>query len=169
MNDRLQKSDNDDNSIIRYDGIPTEPFRPHEPTRWQRFLTAIWPFARQGGEWAKYGGELGKAYLDAEIANRTNTASRTAAEAAETAARADFQRQDAVRVFNDQIDSIFKDNNLPHGAKILKLAKLMEANPDLAQQVEKITDIVDKLALRRGARIEIASEVTEPAPERTGS
>lgn len=159
--------DVDTRSIIRFDGNPNEPSRANEATLWKRFLKVIWPFAKTGGEWARYSGELGKTFAEAEVAQRVNTAERIAAEAAETAARADINRQDAVRIFSEQIDAIFSGDNVPESAKMLKLAKLLAANPDLTCQVNKVSKLIETLAKTRGTRIEIvpAVESTPKAPK----
>ena len=140
-------------SIVKYEGTPNEPFRAKEQSRWRQFLRAIWPFAQEGGKWAQYGTDLGRTFAEAEVADRVNRAEKTAAETAEIAASADLKRQESVRVFNTEIDSIFAQDNLPDSAKMLKLAKLFEANPELVQQVDRVTHILERLTLQRGAKV----------------
>ncbi len=161
--------ESDDTQIVRFEGNPNDSGETGERSIWSRFLNAIWPFSKRGGEWAKYSGGLGKAFAEAEVSQRANTAARTAAEAAETAARADVSRQEAVRVFNEQIDAIFGDDGLPESAKLLKLAKLLEKNTDLSEQIENVTEIIDRLALTRGSKIKIGATSRKMSTPRGGS
>jgi hypothetical protein len=149
--------DVDSAAIARFEGGPAEAVTLAERTRWQRFLAAIWPFTRKGGAWARYGGELGKAYVEAEVQLKQNEATRLAAEAAEIAARADVNRNESGVLFNQQVDNIFADDNLPEAVKVLKLAKLLETNPDLLAQLEKVREIMESLRLTRGTSVEISA------------
>lgn len=145
--------------IIKFDGTPNDSTLPAEPSRWHRFLQAIWPFTRRGGQWARHGAELGRAYAEAEVEFKKNTAARTAAEAAELTARADASRNEAARIFNSEIDSIFANNDIPDHARMLMLAKLFQANPDLAEQVTIVTSLLESLKDQHGTKVEFENPV----------
>jgi hypothetical protein len=159
MREFLPQNDDDVPAIVKLEGTPNE-FAPKERSLWQKFLNVIWPFTRKGGKWAKYGYGLSKTFIEAEVANKQNQAAKTAAEAAELSARADANRNQAAKIFNEQIDSIFKDDLLPESAKLLKLAKLLESNPDLAAQLEKVAELIESLQLLHGTSVEIQAALS---------
>ena len=71
--------------------------------------------------------------------------------------------------FNLEVDAIFMEDGLPEAAKMLKLAKLLEANPDIAEQIDKVSGILEKLCLTRGTRVKIGMpDVEEPMLHRDG-
>lgn len=118
---------------------------------WYRFKAFVCPWLRQSED-------LVEAYAKAKVEREENEARKIAEEAAEIAARKDVTRQKEVKTFNAIIDDIFKDDTLPMGAKALKLAKLIENNPQVAKQLENVTDIIEKLALKKGLNIEVVDD-----------
>lgn len=158
----LESEENQSPAIVKLEGMPNNS-GGHEPSRWQKFLSLIWPFTSFGGKWAKYGYGLSKTYVEAEVENKQNEAAKTAAEAAEISARADANRNQAAKLFGEQVDNIFKDVTLPETAKLLKLAKLMESNPELVEQIDKVTKLIESLRLLHGASVEIQTALKSPA------
>jgi hypothetical protein len=145
-------------TIVKAEGRPNNPEKPKEQTRWQRFKTWIFPYWKESKE-------LAKTYSQAEVAKKENEARKLMEEAAEIAARKDLTQQKEVKQFNDIIDDIFADDGLLPGAKALKLAKLMEKNPQVAAQLEKVKDIIEKLALKKGLNMEVVDESQKFLPE----
>lgn len=150
MTDFEPETERDAPAIIKYEGIPNPPT---QQSVWRRFLQTVFPFMKRGGKWAEHGADLARSYAEAEVADRNNRALKTAAEAAEISARADLARNEAAKVFSDEVDAIFADRDLPESARMLKLAKLFEANPDLAAQVERVTDLLNRLHLQYGVTV----------------
>lgn len=154
--------DNNDQAIVRFEGRPNEPDRPGERSRWERFKTAVCP-------WLKKGSDLGQAYAEAEVAKARSEAAKVAAEAVEIAAQADLNRQQAVQMFGEAVDDIFNDDS-PEAAKMLKLAKLFQENPELSVQVEKIKAIMDRLHLSKGVNIDgVQNQLAPPERQQTES
>ena len=153
----------DDHAIVKFEGRPNEPTHSGEKSRWAKFKRLIWPFAKRGGEWAKYGAGLGTAFAEAEVAKKENEAAKLAAEAADTAAAADLKRAEKVKVVNDEIERIFTDPDVPNEAKTLQLANLLQDNPELAQQVERVGELINQLRLKRNVHVELKAL---PAAER---
>ena len=142
-------------ALIKFEGTPTDQQSDGEPTRWRRFLNFFWPWARKAGVSAKNAVSLADEFRKAEISKRTAEADKIAAEAADITAAMDSKRQETVRTVNDEIQRIFSDDELPEMAKQLQLANLLAANPELAEQLEKIEHIYELLKLNHGTRIEV--------------
>lgn len=143
----LQGDDTGEASIIKFQGGPNKPDGPGEPKRWRRFKEFVFP-------WLKKGSDLGDAYATAKTAQEKNKADHIAQQAAETAAKSDVARQHAVKLFGENVDAIFQDDDLPDAAKNLKLMKLIESNPDLMKQWEKLQALLGHLHVNRGVSIE---------------
>lgn len=152
----FKDSADDDCAIVKYEGTPTDYEASEEISRWQRFLNAFFPFTRRGGKLAAYGAELSRAYAEAEVASKQNEAAKKAAEAAEIAALAEVNKNESCRIFNAQVDAIFRDDSLPEAAKLLKLAKLLDTNPQLAEQIDRVADLMNRLNVARGTNVEIS-------------
>jgi len=144
-----------ESAIVRVDGGPNHPDRPGESGLFERFRHFIRP-------WLRKGSDLSEAYAEAKVAKEQNEARKTVEEAAEIAARCDVERQRAVKEFNANVDDIFADDGLPEAGKALKLAKLIAANPDLAQQWGKVRTILDSLHLTKGVSIQAVTEELVP-------
>ena len=114
--------------------------RSRKQTRWQRFKAALFPYLRRSKE-------LAYAYTEAQIEKERNEARKIAEEAAEIAAQNDLIRQKSAKEFGAVINDIFADDSLPPSAKTFKLAKLIEANPEIVVQLERAEKVVEKLSL----------------------
>lgn len=138
-------------SLVKVEGRPNLPEKPRERTRWERFKFWLSPHLKKNEE-------LAEAYAKAKVEKEKSEARKRTEEAAEIAARKDLTRQKEVKEFCNIVDVIFADDGLPPGAKALKLAKLMEENPQVAAQLDKIKDLIEKLALSKGLNIEVVDE-----------
>lgn len=143
------------NAIVRFEGLPNEPAITNEITLWDKFKQIIWPFARKGGKWAKYGCELGKAFAEAELAKRENEAKKLAAEAANLAAEADFKRAKTLKLINDEIRRIFGNPKSSQEEIKLLLASLIKDHPEISEQIEKVGAIIERLAITKSLSLEI--------------
>ena len=148
-------------ALVRFSGAPRNDSDPAERTRWQQFLGFFKPWANKGGEFVGRAHELADAYAESEVAIRQTQAQKYAAEAAEAAARTETLRQEKVKAVNDEIARIFTSDQLPDVAKQLQLATLLAANPDIAEQLNKIENIWTRLHLRHGTEIELSSSHEE--------
>lgn len=144
--------------LVKIEGRPNSPERTKERTRWQRFKFWLFPHLKKSRE-------LAEAYAEAKVEKEKSEARKTTEEAAEIAARKDITRQKEVREFNIIIDDIFKDDTLPPGAKALKLAKLIEKNPQVAKQLQRVKDIIENLALKKGFNIGVVDDSQKSLPE----
>ncbi len=144
--------------IVRLGGLPPKPNPPEEQPRWKRFK-----------KWAatkfKWGGGLAKEFAVAEVnlkkaqAKETlEKAAKIAAEGRQTEVDTDIKKQQQIEQFNKNVDDIFADDKLPDGAKMLKLANMIEKDRELMAQVDKIKFLLEQLHLTRDTEIEILSD-----------
>ena len=145
-------------TIVKVEGRPNFPKHPKEQTRWESFKLFLFRRLRKSKE-------LAEAYTEAKVAKEQNEARKIAEEAGEIAARKDRTRQQEASEFNAIIDDIFSDDSLPAGAKMLKLAKLMEKNPQLASQLRKVKEIIEELGLKTGLSIEVEADSLKYLPD----
>jgi hypothetical protein len=146
-------------TIIKVEGTPNLPEQPEERTRWECFKSWLFPHMRKSKE-------LAQAYTEAKVAKEENEARKKAEEAAEIAARKDLIRQQEASEFNALIDDIFAEDGMPAGAKALKLAKLMEKNPQIVAQLDEVKGIIEELALKKGLNIELEEDSIISLPEK---
>lgn len=66
-----------------------------------------------------------------------------------------MKKQKEVQEFNKAVDDIYADDGLPESAKKLKFAKLLENNPGIEKQVERINTIIEKLSYNKGMVFEV--------------
>jgi len=104
-------------------------------------------------------GKLGEEYVRAKVAKETSTARKIASEAAESAARreeseaeTDLIRQQAAEKF---IENVRQLSNLDPIQQALALAKIIEENPDIATQLDRIQNMLERLEQTRGALVEL--------------
>jgi hypothetical protein len=129
-------------------------------TKWQRLKATLFPHLKRSKE-------LAYAYTEAKVEKERSEARKIAEEAAEIAAKKDLIRQKSAKEFVAVIDDIFADDSLPPGAKALKLAKLMEENPQVAAQLENVKEIIETLALKKGLNIQAVDESNNLLPGET--
>ncbi len=144
----------DDHAIVRLEGRPNEADRPAEKTLMRRFLEFLRLVPRKTDE-------VAQTYVAAEVIKEPNEAVKITAEAAELAARADLTRTVEVTIVNDEIRRIVADESLPIEAVKMQLRALVKAHPEILEQSEKIDQLIEKLRLERGLRVQIVQD--EPA------
>ena len=144
----------DDHAIVRYEGRPNEPDRPAEKTRMRRLLELLHLASRKTTE-------VGEAYANAEVTKRENEAVKTAAQAAEIAARGDLTRTVEVQLVNEEIRRIFSNEDVPVEAVKMQLKVLAARHPEIKKQCEQIDEIVERLRLTRNTQLQIVED--EPA------
>ncbi|MHC4144561.1 MAG: hypothetical protein ACYSUD_07250 [Planctomycetota bacterium] len=107
-------------------------------SRWKRPIAAIIHHLKNATH-------LIEAWARATAEKEHYEAQKIAEEAAEIAARRSLLRQKEVEAFATIIDDIFTPDALPPAAKVLKLAKLMENNPQIVGQMEKAREVLAKV------------------------
>ncbi|MBX3388175.1 MAG: hypothetical protein KF691_01825 [Phycisphaeraceae bacterium] len=144
-----------DSAIQRYEGVPNKPSVRRERSRWNAFLQWLVPFLYRGED-------LLDDYLDAKVSEAQADAEIKQEKAAAIAAETDHARQKSALAFCDVIDAIAPgDSEL---ARNLKLAKLLEANPGIMAQVERVVDLKNSLEKDHGARIEVVAGEPKSLP-----
>ena len=108
-------------------------------TRWQRVKASLLPYLRKSKK-------LAMAYTESQVEKAQNEARMISEQADEIESRKCLTQQEEVKEFCCTVDSIFADDGLPPVVKALKLAKLMEKNPRLLSQLEKVRDVLDKMS-----------------------
>jgi hypothetical protein len=121
-----------------------------ETTRFQRFKAFFIPRLRQQER-------LAIAFEEATVRKTEAESEKLFEEAARLAAEADLIRQQQLKQFCENIDSHFTKNDSPQSSA-LKFAKLLETNPDLLAQLQKVQMIVEQLAVSRGCLISFGPE-----------
>jgi len=120
-------------------------------TCWQRFKAVFFThFSRSK--------ELAYAYTEAKVEKERGEARKVTGEADEIAARKDLTRQKEVKEFNRSVDDIFKNDGLASGAKVLKLAKLIEKNPQVIAQLEKAEEVIEMFGLKNNLENKLVDE-----------
>lgn len=96
----------------------------------------------------------------------TNKAAKVGEEAGEAAARkdelvakTDIAKQHSVREF---INSVREIGDLPEGQQPLAILKLMQENPGLEDQIERVQDVMNRLSMMHGTHL-VALPKQEPA------
>jgi hypothetical protein len=145
--------------IVEANGNPNAPDRLGESNLWARFKLFLFKRLPKGDD-------LIEAYTTAERRIRESEARKNVQKATELAAEADLKRQQATKEFQDNVDRVFSDDGLPPAAKKLKLAKLIESNPDLEKQLDKVEKIIERLSTKGGI-IQIVQD-PQALPETNG-
>ena len=157
MTDQWQDSADQKAEIVKVEGVPVPADKPDEAQEFSRrqLFEAFKEFTKSAFGRSV---ELGKAYVEAKVAQEENQAEKTAKEAAELAAKADktlAERDIAAQQAAHELTRNLKDIcELPEHAQVLAIAKLAQENPDLLKQVEKIRRKLEKLHLTRGTTIQ---------------
>jgi hypothetical protein len=152
--------DSAQSAIQRLDGVPNRLNAPKERQRWQRFVEWFCP-------WLSDKHELAQQYVQATVDLQKAQADKVGREAAEIAARTDIAQQDAVQKFCDIVDGL--NTKDPDATDALKLAKLLEANPGVADQLDKIREMMESLRRTSGTTIAALPEsLPEPASDGLG-
>jgi len=120
------------------------PHGTRKETPWQRLKSWIlWTLP-----WFESSKGLGVAYAKAKVARENNTAE-------EIAARKDFEGelrrvldQREIKEFNANVDDILSEDGLSSGGKMLKLAKLVEKNQGVLEELAKTKEIAIELGLK---------------------
>lgn len=118
-----------------------------ERTRFQAFKEFFIPrLARQE--------QFAVAYEEATVRKLDAEGEKLVQEAAKLSAERDVAKQEELRIFCETVDKSFAPDDSPHVVK-LKLAKLLETNPQIANQLEKVNEIIDSLNRSKGCLISI--------------
>jgi len=120
-------------------------------TRWQRFKAILFPYLSRSKD-------LAYTYTEAKVEKERSEARKIEEEANEIAAKRDLIKQKSAKEFGYVIDEIFADDSLPAFAKALKLAKLMEENPQVVAQLERAEEVIDKFSLNKNHKNKIVAE-----------
>ena len=148
-------------TVTRVDGTPRDP----QISR--RELLSFNAIAQIIGKKVTEGAELGEEYLRAKVAQESNSAEKIAAEAAEIAskqdlneANADVAKQEALGKF---ISNLKQMGDLNPVQQTLALAKMIEDEPGLIEQIEKIESLLHSLRVVHGTTVGLLSD-----PQGTG-
>jgi hypothetical protein len=127
----------------------------HRKSRWHKLKALLFPCLKNNKR-------LAEKYAEAKVEWEKSEAHRIAEQAAEISARKDLLKQEEVKEFSKIIDEIFKADGLPPAAKMLKLTKLMENNPQIMTQINKVEELFEKLHLEKFMDIEFKNEYRKP-------
>jgi hypothetical protein len=146
------------NSIVTVKGMPNSLDKSTERSLWERFK--CWSSPR-----LKRIEELADAYADVKVQRETNRARKTMEEAGEIAARRDIEiqkkrilDQQEIHEFSKAVNEIFTNDGIPAEGKALKFAKLIEKNPQIVEQWDKVKYVMEQLSLTRGCKVELVDD-----------
>lgn len=135
------------NHMLKFEGVPRKRGRRGEDSRWKRFIRLITP-------WAERANDLSDRYANAKASEAEADAKIKESQAGEIAARADNIRAKNLKATCDIINTEIglDDSDL---ANELKIAALLDANPGLAAQFEKIQEIKSRHKAQYGTDYEV--------------
>ena len=136
-------------AIVKVGAQPDASECHFEITRWQRFAAIVLPWLKQSRDLAALCKKAAKIRVEREEAE----AKKIVEEATKIETERTLLKQQEAKEFNDLVADIFAINNVHWSAKQLMLAKLLEANPELMTQLEKINQLLDMLESTRGVHI----------------
>jgi hypothetical protein len=136
-------------------GFPRSPDSKKENEKWKLFKFFL-------GKKIKKGAELGESFVVANVSKRQSEvrknleeAARINAERKNIEAEERLKKQKEVQEFSKTVDDIFANDGQPSAAKKLKLAKLINNNPEIESQINKINDLIDRLSYTKGTVFEL--------------
>lgn len=88
--------------------------------------------------------ELGLAYQEAKVKKLDAEGEKLIQEAAKIAAEKDLIRQQKLKEFCANVDGLIEPNS-PSSLNMIKLAALLESYPEIAMQLERVQELIDKL------------------------
>lgn len=151
-------------TLVKVEGAPNVPNKPADKRLWSRFKRWLFPHIYKTEK-------LATEYAEAKVQKEKSSARKIAEEAADIAAKKDTERakkalldQEEVLKFNSAVDDIFGDDGLPEEAKVLKFAKLMEKNPRVIEQLDRVKEVIERLRLTRGVSIDVVGDPKELLP-----
>jgi len=143
-----------ENAIVKVSAKPNASDCPYEYKKWQRFVYIILP-------WLKHGRDLARIYTEAKVDREEAQAKKIVEEATKIKVEKDILKQQEVKEFVALVDDIFAKDDLPLPAKMLKIAKLLEANPQIMMQLEKINDFLEKIGLEKEFQIDFTQKISD--------
>lgn len=92
------------------------------------------------------------AYEEAVVRKTEAEGEKLIEEASKLSAEKDVTKQQELRQFCENVENIFSPSDSPH-ATMLKMAKLLETNPGIAAQLDRVNAVLDRLASEKGCLI----------------
>jgi len=146
--------------VVKFNAKPNNIDDPRERNIFKRFLAFINP-------WAVKARNITEDYYGGEAARRVNEAEKFAAETAEIATRTELAKLEKVKLENELIDQVFKDDNLPPQAKMLKMSNILANNPKLREQMEKVDEMFTVLGAVNFTQVDIAIPLDSQIKDKT--
>lgn len=134
-------------AVPKPDGTYAEDERPWYKKFWSYLLPKL-----------KNAPELGEEYLKGTVTEKTATATRTLEEAGLRAAERESAEANTRLIRQKEVGEFISNLERAEalqsdGAKMLAFHKIIEANPELLEQQEKIEKMIEKLRLQHGLSI----------------
>lgn len=149
-------------SLIKFNGTPNSSDSYIEFSRWKQFKKFIFSWGKEGGILISKTKKITEEYYTAEVHKKENEALKFAEEAKDIAAQKDLKVQEKVKIVNDEIERIFSDGvDFSNPKTQLQLANLISNNPDILQQLNKISSMITNLKLIHGTNVEIDPTTVE--------
>lgn len=107
--------------------------------------------------------EIAIAYEVASVKKLDAEGEKIIQEAAKLSAEKDIARQQELKAFCENVDNFFSADDPPH-VMMLKFAKLIEVNPEIAVQLEKVNKLIGQLAATKSLQISFQEEPSDHDP-----
>lgn len=104
----------------------------------------------------------------AEVEKLKAETQKVAIEVAEAKERLEAKNVDRVIKVNEEVRKIFSDGQTPESIKLLEFSNLLNAFPELAEQLDKIEALATKLKIQHGTEITIVpsqKQIEEPVDD----
>lgn len=139
-------------TIVRVDAIP-EKIDKKEKGIFSAFKRLFLPKLKQQESMANE-------FLHAKVKKEHGDAEAKVEEAAKIAAEKSKIQQEELTEFCNTVDNHFMEADDDTKIK-LKMAKLLETNPEIGNQLDKVNSILESLQSKRGVRVSIQDSATQ--------
>ena len=139
-----QNKDVEDAVVHDVKGTPQRSTKK-ESTRFRAFLAFFVPRLKKQEE-------LAIAFEEATVRKLDAEGEKLLQEAAKLAVEKDIARQQELRLFQENVERTFSADDRPE-VVMLKMAKLLQSNPDIAAQLNKVNGVLERLASNRNCQV----------------
>lgn len=139
-----QNKDVEDAVIHDVKGVPKRSNK-NESSRFRAFLAFFLPRLKKQEE-------LAIAFEEATVRKLDAEGEKLLQEAAKLAAEKDIARQQELKLFQENVERTFSADDRPE-VVLLKMAKLLQSNPEIAAQLNKVNSVLDRLASERNCHV----------------
>ena len=150
--------------LIKVEGAPIDPVTDSKSGLWKAFKRALYELTR-----GKLGFSIGGVTVETELERERDYSEKNKAEVEKiklenektvieiAQAKEQLEENSFNRAIkgNEELRKIYDDEKTPQAVKFLQLMNLVNANPQLASQIDKIKSIATELNLKHDTAIQL--------------